>query len=125
MSRATIPVEELAPPAGPFSAATVGMPVVFISGQVGQDPDTGALVEGTTADQARQALRNVTAVLAAAGRTQADVLRVGVFLTDPTDLAEVNTAYAEFFTAPFPARTTVIVADLPLGAAVEIEAAAQ
>jgi len=101
-----------------------GANVVYLSGQVGQDPATGRLVEGGVGEQAARALENIRIILDAAGRSLDDVMRVGIFLTDIRDFATVNETYARYFTAPFPARTTVAVAALPLGAAVEIEVVA-
>lgn len=110
-----------APPSLPFSVAVEGTPTFFLSGQVGEDPRTGALVEGGAAAQARQLLTNVLSVLAAIGKTESDVLRVGVYLTHMADFAAVNAVYQEFFTAPYPARTAIAVAALPLGALVEAD----
>jgi 2-iminobutanoate/2-iminopropanoate deaminase len=105
----------------PFSAAVEGTPTFFLSGQVGEDPGTGELVGGGAAAQARQLLTNVMATLAAIGKSEADVLRVGVYLADMADFADVNAVYQEFFTAPYPARTAIGVAALPLGALVEAD----
>jgi 2-iminobutanoate/2-iminopropanoate deaminase len=99
-----------------------GTPTVFVSGQIGQDPETDELAAGDAAAQARQALTNLHAVLVAAGKTEADVIRVGVYLADMADYAAVNAVYAEFFSAPYPARTAIAVAALPLGALVEVDA---
>ena len=105
----------------PFSAAVEGTPTFFLSGQVGEDAETGELVDGGAAAQARQLLTNVMATLAAIGKSEADVLRVGVYLADMADFADVNAVYQEFFTAPYPARTAIGVAALPLGALVEAD----
>jgi 2-iminobutanoate/2-iminopropanoate deaminase len=115
------------PPSGlPFSAAVLGAgDAVYLSGQVGQDPATGRLVDGGAAAQTEQALRNLAAVLEAAGRTLDDVVRVGVYLADMRDFAAMNEVYARWFEPPFPARTTIGVAALPLGAAVEIDLVAR
>jgi 2-iminobutanoate/2-iminopropanoate deaminase len=111
----------LAPAVGPFSQAVEGTGQLFLSGQVGQDPASGRLVEGGVAAQAEQALRNLAAVLEAAGRTLDDVVRVGVYLTDMGDFAAMNEVYKRSFSAPYPARTCIGVAALPLGAAVEMD----
>jgi 2-iminobutanoate/2-iminopropanoate deaminase len=95
--------------------------LVLFSGQVGQDPKTGKLVEGGVEAEARQTFRNLEALLEAAGKSFGDVVRAGVFLTDIGDFAAVNAIYAEHFALPYPARTTVEVSALPLGARVEIE----
>ena len=94
---------------------------LFFSGQVGQDPATGALAEGGVEAEARQLFGNLAALLEAAGKGFGDVVKANVYLTDIGDFAAINAIYAEAFDAPFPARTTVAVAALPLGAAVEIE----
>ena len=112
--------DRLAPPVGPFSQAVSTGDLVFLSGQVGLDA-AGKLVEGGVEAQAEQIFANLAAVLDAAGRNFADVVRVGVFLTDMGDFAALNAIYARHFTEPYPARTTVAVAALPLGAAVEID----
>ena len=113
--------DALPPPVGPFSPAVRSGDFIFFSGQVGQDPATGKLVEGGIEAEARQLFRNLATLLEAAGRSFGDVVRAGVFLTDITDFAEVNAIYAGQFEPPFPARTTVAVAALPLGARIEIE----
>lgn len=113
--------ERLSPPVGPFSPAARSGKLILFSGQVGQEPVTGKLVEGGVEAEARQIFRNLATLLEAAGKSFADVVRAGVFLTDVGDFAAVNTIYAEHFAPPFPARTTVGVAALPLGARIEIE----
>jgi 2-iminobutanoate/2-iminopropanoate deaminase len=117
-----------APVAGaPYSQAVAAGPgeLVFVSGQVPVDPATGALVEGDVAVQTALVLRHVAAVLGAAGAGLADVARTTVYLTDLAgDFPAMNAAYAEAFAGHAPARATVGVAALPLGARVEIEAVA-
>jgi 2-iminobutanoate/2-iminopropanoate deaminase len=113
--------EQLPPPVGPFSPAIRSGGFVFFSGQVGVDPASGKLVEGGVEAEARQIFANLGVLLGAAGRGFADVARVGVFLTDIADFAAVNAIYAGAFQQPYPARTTVGVAALPLGAHIEIE----
>ena len=113
--------DALPPPVGPFSPAVRSGDFIFFSGQVGVDPATGKLVDGGVEAEARQLFRNLATLLEAAGRSFGDVVRAGVFLTDITDFAEVNAIYAGQFEPPFPARTTVAVAALPLGARIEIE----
>ncbi|MEW9531742.1 Rid family detoxifying hydrolase [Microbispora sp. NPDC049125] len=122
MSRDVVTTGKIAKPAGPFSAAVRRDGLVFVSGQIAQDPTTGALREGDAAVQAEQVLRNLTAVVEAAGRSLDDVIRVGVYLRDMDDFAAVNAVYERFFTAPYPARTAIGVAALPLGAVVEMDA---
>jgi len=105
---------------GPYNQAVRAGNFVFASGQLGLDPATGVLAEGVEA-QARQALANIQAVLEAAGATFADVVKTTIFLTDMGDFQTVNTVYAAAFAADPPARSTVQVAALPRGGAVEIE----
>ncbi|WP_431047194.1 RidA family protein [Streptomyces sp. P1-3] len=121
MKHEEITTDEVAKPVGPFSAAVRTEPFIFVSGRVAQDPATGALIDGDVAAQTEQALRNIDAVLKAGGKTLDDVVRVGVYLTDMADFTAVNGAYEKMFSAPYPARTTIGVAALPLGAAVEID----
>lgn len=121
MTIETIRSEALSPPVGPFSPAVRSGDFLFFSGQVGQDPATGQLAPGGVEAEARQLLRNLEALLGAAGRTFGDVVKANVYLTAIGDFAAVNAIYAQAFAAPFPARTTVAVAALPLGAAIEIE----
>ena len=121
MTISAIRSDKLAPPVGPFSQAIRSGDFLFFSGQVGQDPSTGALVTGGVEAEARQLFRNLAALLEAAGKTFGDVVMARVFLARIEDLAAVNAIYAEHFEAPFPARTTVAVAALPLAAALEIE----
>ena len=113
--------DSLPPPVGPFSPAVRSGGFIFFSGQVGVDPATGKLVEGGVEPEARQVFRNLATLLEAVGKSFADVVRAGVFLTDIGDFAAVNAVYAEAFEVPFPARTTVAVAALPLGASIEID----
>lgn len=113
--------DKLSPPVGPFSPAIRAGDFIFFSGQVGQDPSTGALVKGGVESEARQLFRNLASLLEAAGKSFRDVVKANVYLTRIEDFAAVNAIYAEQFEQPFPARTTVAVAALPLGAAIEIE----
>ncbi|MEY9929794.1 reactive intermediate/imine deaminase [Catenulispora sp. GP43] len=106
----------------PFTPAVPHGGFIFVSGQVGVDPATGALRPGGVAAQFEQAVANLEAVLKASGRTLADVVRVGVYLTDMDDYAAMNDAYRKAFAEPYPARTAIGVAALPLSAAVEIDA---
>jgi 2-iminobutanoate/2-iminopropanoate deaminase len=108
---------------GPYSQGIVSGDYVFCSGQLGLDPLTGELAEGVAA-QADRALRNLGAVLAAAGCSHADIVKTTVFLADIRDFAALNEAYAGFFGEPPPARSTFAVGALPKGGLVEIEAIA-
>jgi len=98
---------------------------VFLSGQVGIDAATEQLVEGGVAAQTAQVFINLGIVLQAAGKQFADVVRVGVYLTDIADFAAMNAVYAEHFRQPYPARTTIAVVALPFGASVEIDLVAR
>jgi 2-iminobutanoate/2-iminopropanoate deaminase len=109
---------------GPYSQAVKCGGLVYVSGQLPLDPATGKMPEATT-DQARQSLTNVKAILEVAGSSLDKVLRVGIFMTDLADFKPVNEIYATFFTGDCPARATVQVAALPLGAKIEIEAVAE
>jgi len=113
--------DKLSPPVGPFSPAIRSGGFIFFSGQVGQDPVTGKLVGGGIEAEARQIFRNLATLLEAAGRSFGDIVKANIFLTRIEDFAAVNAIYAEQFEPPFPARTTVAVAALPLGASIEIE----
>lgn len=116
--------DKLPKTAGPFSPAVRTGEFIYVSGQIGQDPMSGGLVDGGIERQTEQAFANLSAVLAAAGKSLADVMRVGVYLTDIRDFAAMNAIYARHFADPYPARTTVGVAALPLGAAIEIDVVA-
>ena len=106
---------------GPYSHAVEAGDLVYLSGQTPLDSATGKLAEGDIAAQTEQCFKNLFAVLAAAGLSEADVVKANVFLTDMGNFASMNQVYATKFSAPYPARSTVAVAGLPLGAQVEIE----
>jgi len=105
----------------PFSAGVRGPGVIYLSGQVGLDPATGRLISGDVAAQTARTLDNIRALLESVGSSMDEVLRVGIYLTSMEFFAAMNDVYARYFREPFPARTTVAVRELPLGAAVEIE----
>ena len=107
---------------GPYSHAVRSGGLLFCSGQTPLDPETGKLVDGSIGDQTKRCLENLGVVCAAAGAQLTDAVRCGIFVTDMSTFAEVNEAYASFFASEPPARTTIGVASLPLGAAVEIDA---
>jgi 2-iminobutanoate/2-iminopropanoate deaminase len=121
MTRIASRAVDAPPPAGPYSSCVRIGDIVAAAGQAGFDA-TGALVDGIAA-QTRQTLRNLLANLESGGATSNDVISVRVFLTDPSQFAVMNEAYAEFFDDPYPARTTVYVT-LPPGMLVEIDALA-
>jgi 2-iminobutanoate/2-iminopropanoate deaminase len=108
----------------PYSQAIVAGELIFASGQVPIDPATGSLVEGGVAEQTEQVLRNVSAVLEAAGSRLDLVVKTTVFLTDLATFGAMNEVYARHFNAPFPARSTIEISALPAGASVEIECTA-
>ena len=114
---------EKAPAAiGPYSQAIdSGAGLVFVSGQLPIDPSTGAFPQGGVAEQTRQSLTNAKAILSAAGLGLENVVKTTVFLADMGDFAAMNEVYAQFFSAPYPARSAVAVKTLPKGALVEIE----
>lgn len=107
---------------GPYSHAVRSGGLLFCSGQTPLDPGTGKLVEGSVGAQTVQCLENLAAVCRASGTQLSDAVRMGVYVTDMATFAEVNAAYAAFFPQDPPARSTIGVASLPLGAAVEIDA---
>lgn len=107
---------------GPYSHAVRSGGFLFLSGQTPLDPATGKLAEGDIGDQTRQCLRNLQAVCETAGASLGDAVRCGIYVTDMGTFGDVNAAYSEFFTDNPPARSTIGVASLPLGAQVEIDA---
>jgi 2-iminobutanoate/2-iminopropanoate deaminase len=125
MSKTPITSPELAPPVGPFSQAVEAGGFIYCSGQVAQDPTTGKLVPGGIAAETERVFQNLSAVLKAADKTFDDVVRAGVFLTNISDFVAMNGIYAKYFSLPFPARTTIAAAALPLGACVEIDLVAK
>jgi 2-iminobutanoate/2-iminopropanoate deaminase len=106
---------------GPYSQAVRAGQLLFVSGQIPLDPANGQMVGGDVAAQARRVLDNVRAILEAANRSLADVVRTTIFLADMNDFAAVNEVYGRYFTEPYPARATVQVARLPKDARVEID----
>ena len=110
------------PAAGPYSHAVKAAGLIFLSGQTPIDPGTGALVEGDIGDHTRRCLDNLAIVAAAAGASLDDAVRCGIFVTDISVFKSVNEAYGSYFGDAPPARTTIGVASLPLGAEVEIDA---
>lgn len=107
---------------GPYSQAVdSGTGLVFVSGQLPIDPSTGAFPEGGIKEQTRQSITNAQAILEACGLSLGNVVKTTVFLIDMADFGAMNEVYAQFFSAPFPARSAVAVKTLPKGALVEVE----
>jgi len=122
VSRTSVDAPGAPAPVGPYSHAVAARgELVYLSGQTPIDPASGRLVEGDVSVQVRQVFANLERVLTASGVSFAEVVKVNVFLVDMSDFETMNTVYASVFEAPYPARTTVAVAGLPLGARVEIE----
>ena len=122
MSKQTVSTP-LAPAAiGPYSQAIRAGGTVYLSGQIGLDPSTGHLVEGGHDAQAHRAFRNLSAVAEAAGGSLAHCVKLTLFLTDLSEFSRVNEIMQQYFSQPFPARSTVGVSSLPRGAQFEVEA---
>ncbi|WP_147652588.1 RidA family protein [Vulcaniibacterium gelatinicum] len=122
MARHPIATDRAPAAIGPYSQAVRSGQTVYLSGQIALDPQTGLLIEGGIEAQARRAFDNLKAVCEAAGGSLDDVVRVGLYLTDLGDFSAVNTVMADYFQAPFPARSTVEVSALPRGAVFEVDA---
>ena len=120
--RKTVTADGAPDAVGPYTHAVVSNGLVFCSGQVPLNPETGKLVEGSIGDQTRRCLENLSVVAAAAGAQLSDAVRMGIYVTDMGTFKDVNEAYGTFFETDPPARSTVGVAALPLGAEVEIDA---
>ena len=124
MEKQTVTSAEAPRALGPYSQAVRRGDLLFLSGQVGIDPQTGKLVEGGVEAQARQVFKNMAAILAAAGIDFSCLLKTTVFLKDMAHFKTINEIYAGQVPAPYPARSAVAVKELPVGAEVEIEAIA-
>ena len=122
MPRTPIHTDRAPAAIGPYSQAVRSGNTVFFSGQIALDPATGQVVEGGIEAQARRAFDNLKAVAEASGGTMADIVRVGLYLTDLSQFAVVNAVMAEYFHAPYPARSTIEVSALPKGVAFEVDA---
>lgn len=121
-SRETVTANPGPPAAGPYSHAVKSNGHLFISGQVHLDPATGQLIDGSPAEKAKRCLDNLTIIAEAAGAKLENAVRVAVYVTDISVFAEMNEAYATYFPSDPPARTTIGVAALPMGAEVEMDA---
>ena len=122
MSRQPIQTEHAPAAIGPYSQAVRAGQWVFLSGQIPLDPASGEVVEGGIEAQARRAFDNLKAVCAAAGGDLGGIQRLGLYLTDLSQFAAVNALMGEYFSAPFPARSTIEVSALPKGVAFEVDA---
>ena len=122
MPREPVATERAPAAIGPYSQAVRAGGSVYLSGQIPLDPATGELVAGDIAMQARRVFDHLRAVCEAAGASLDDVVRVGIYLMDLGDFAAVNAVMADYFAAPYPARSTIQVSGLPRGARVEIDA---
>jgi 2-iminobutanoate/2-iminopropanoate deaminase len=121
MERQAIATTSAPAAVGPYSQAIAAGDFLFCSGQIHLEPATGALVEGDISSQTARVLDNLNAVLGAAGRSMADVIKTTVFLVDIADFGAMNEVYGRYMPDPPPARSTIGVAALPKGARVEIE----
>lgn len=122
MSRQPVRTADAPAAIGPYSQAARAGNTVFLSGQIPLDPATGELVDGDLGAQARRSFDNLRAVCQAAGGSLDDVARVGLYLTDLSQFAVVNAVMAEYFSEPYPARSTIEVSALPKGAQFEVDA---
>lgn len=122
MSRSIIATEQAPSAIGPYSQAVRAGNTVYFSGQIPLDPATGSLVDGDISVQTRRVFDNLAAVAKAAGGSLAQIVRVGIYVTDLANFATVNAVMAEYFQAPYPARSTIEVAGLPKEAQVEVDA---
>ena len=120
MSKEVITTQQAPAPIGPYNQAIKAGNTLYVSGQIALSPETGELVQGTVADEARQVLQNLGAILETAGFSFTDVVKTTIFLRDMNDFATVNAIYGEYFTEQPPARETVAVAGLPKNVKVEI-----
>jgi 2-iminobutanoate/2-iminopropanoate deaminase len=105
---------------GPYSQAIEANGFIYVSGQLGLNPQTGKLVEGGIVAETKQALENIKAVLTAAGSNLANVVKADVYLADMSDFSKMNEVYAQYFSEPYPARATIAVKALPKDGRVEI-----
>lgn len=122
MTRQIIHTDQAPAAIGPYSQAVRSGNTVYFSGQIPLDPATGNLVEGDISVQASRAFDNLKAVAEAAGGSLAQIVRLGLYLTDLGEFGQVNAVMQRYFTAPFPARSTVEVSALPKGAVFEVDA---
>ncbi|MGD0968837.1 MAG: RidA family protein [Candidatus Aquilonibacter sp.] len=125
MSHQSVVSNDAPAPIGPYSQAVRSGKTLYCSGQIALDPASGNLIEGDVSAQAEQVMKNLGAVLDAAGYDYGDVVKTSIFLVDMSDFAAVNAVYGKYFDASKPARSTVAVAGLPRNARVEIDCIAR
>lgn len=124
MAKQIVVAEGSSPPIGPYSLGVWAGDLLFVSGQTPIDPATGVVASDNVAEQAHQAIKNVRAILDAAGLTLDNVVKATVFIKNMNDFAAINEVYASYFQKPYPARSCVEVARLPRDVLVEIEVVA-
>ena len=122
MSKSQIITSDAPAAIGPYSQGIKSANMIFVSGQLPIDPKTGKMVEGSIGDRTTQVMQNISAIALEAGTNLGNIVKTTIFLTDLSNFQEVNKAYGSFFNEAPPARATIQVAALPLGADVEIEA---
>jgi 2-iminobutanoate/2-iminopropanoate deaminase len=122
LNRETVTADPGPPAAGPYSHAVKSNGLLFVSGQVHLDPANGQLVGDSPAEKAKRCLENLTIIAEAAGTKLSNAVRIAVYVTDISVFAEMNEAYSSYFPSDPPARTTIGVAALPMGAEVEMDA---
>jgi reactive intermediate/imine deaminase len=122
MSKEIISTNKAPQAIGPYSQAVKTGDLIFISGQIPLNPETGDLVSGSIEDEADQVLKNIQSICRAAGYQLEDIVKITIFLTDLGNFATVNEVMTKYFSEPYPARATIEVSGLPLGVNVEIEA---
>ena len=122
MSKEIISTENAPQAIGPYSQAVKAGGLMFISGQIPLNPETGDLVSGSIEDEANQVLQNIKSICEAAGHGMEEIVKITIFLTDLGNFATVNEVMKKHFSEPYPARATVEISGLPLGVNVEIEA---
>ena len=122
MPKEIISTENAPQAIGPYSQAVKAGGLMFISGQIPLNPETGDLVSGSIEDEANQVLQNIKSICEAAGHGMEDIVKITIFLTDLGNFATVNEVMKKHFSEPYPARATVEISGLPLGVNVEIEA---
>jgi 2-iminobutanoate/2-iminopropanoate deaminase len=125
MNKQIIRTPKAPAPVGPYSQAVLSGQTLFCSGQISINPETNEVFTGDIKTQAQMVMKNIGAVLEAAGMNYTHIIKTNIFLTNMADFPHVNEVYASFMTEPYPARSTIAVAALPKGVNVEIEVVAQ